>query len=360
MEAAIRDSSPHALATRVEGTGLSLAPGVTGQCLVLAGTGRLVATVPPAARPRDAVTLCAWVRAEPRQPYTAGFAGVVECAQAYRLCLVNAEPPYAIHFGVQLASGTWAAANSSRKIPAGQWTHLAGTFDGETAMPPLHRRGGRERDVPSGFGPAGTARRHQIGVRVAALISRAAWFGALPRRPADGDPGTASVQSAVTRAPVMVHRAAAAARAVGAAPVRGGARGSRPDTNEAVGATGGGWRRNLEEPVHPSAGLQPGKALTVASYRRVLRQALAQARGLLTVSVTRYPCASAASCPMLAAACLSSLPVCRLSRPRVIRRPRPARCRPHSPLTVRPSPTACNCSRNSRGTGAMPSPIPRL
>jgi len=177
LEAALRDGSPRALPTRAEGSGLGLAPGVKGQCLTSAGTGRLTAAVPAAARPRTAVSLCAWVRPDARQPRAAEVVGIVECAQVYRLCLANAEAPYAIHFGVQLANGTWASANSTKKVPAGQWTHLAGTFDGETGECRLFING---EEAGSGSCPPGSLLREQQGAITIGVRDGSAYFaGAL-------------------------------------------------------------------------------------------------------------------------------------------------------------------------------------
>jgi outer membrane protein assembly factor BamB len=164
---AIRDGSALRLPTRIEGDGLALAPGVAGQCLTLTGSGRLAASVPAAARPRAALSLCAWIRPDPKQPYAPGFAGAVDCAQAYRICLINAEAPYAVHFGVQLNFGAWAAANSDKRVAAGQWTHVAGTFDGETGELRLFIQG---VEVAKGSCPPGSLLREaqgpiQIGVR---------------------------------------------------------------------------------------------------------------------------------------------------------------------------------------------------
>jgi outer membrane protein assembly factor BamB len=166
LEEVVADSSPKSVPTRVVGS-VALAPGVAGQCLVLVGQGRLSATLPADSRPRSAVSLCAWIRPEARLPYGPGMAGIVECAQIYRLCLVNAEAPYSAHFGVQLANGVWVSANTEKKIPAGQWTHLAGTFDGETGEVRIFLNG---VEVARGTGTPGVFLREpqgpvQIGVR---------------------------------------------------------------------------------------------------------------------------------------------------------------------------------------------------
>ena len=99
--------------------------------------GRATLTAP--AVPREAVTLAAWVRLDAAQPYARGNAGIVESPQRYRLMVRETEPPYSISFDVLAEDGAWRSAGSpAGRIEAGQWIHVAGTYDNETGESVLY------------------------------------------------------------------------------------------------------------------------------------------------------------------------------------------------------------------------------
>ncbi len=146
----------------------SLAPGIRGLALDCAPARKVAATVPwkPLLRQvRDAVTVAAWVRLGPSQ--AKGAAGIFERSQYYRLMVANTTPPYQIQFNVQNAEHRWGTARSASIVPAGVWTHVAGTFDGETGELFLYidgKRAGTGRLPPgSRIPPAKTSL--SIGVR---------------------------------------------------------------------------------------------------------------------------------------------------------------------------------------------------
>ncbi|NOY80530.1 MAG: PQQ-binding-like beta-propeller repeat protein [Kiritimatiellaeota bacterium] len=145
----------------------SLKPGVLGRALACAAAEESCAFIPWKAHLviRDAVTLAAWIKLDPFQ--TKGATGIFERPQYFRLMVVDTKAPYSIVFNVQTDEHRWAGAGSPRIVKAGVWTHVAGTFDGETGELVIYLDG---KKVRAGHTPPGSRipplkSRLAIGVR---------------------------------------------------------------------------------------------------------------------------------------------------------------------------------------------------
>ncbi len=130
--------------------GAGLKPGVRGQALACVAARKTCAFIPwkPHLVIRDAVTLAAWVKLAPSQ--LKGSTGIFERPQYFRLMVVDTKAPYSIVFNVQTDEHRWAGAGSPRSVKAGVWTHVAGTFDGESGELIIYLDG---RKVAAGHAP---------------------------------------------------------------------------------------------------------------------------------------------------------------------------------------------------------------
>jgi len=96
----------------------------------------------------DAVTVTAWIKPAEKQLYEKGMAGIVERGgQIYRLCLVQCEAPYAATFQIRFPGNKFGIVTSGRKIKAGEWAFLAGSYDSETGTFVLYLNGEKVKEM---------------------------------------------------------------------------------------------------------------------------------------------------------------------------------------------------------------------
>ena len=113
---------------------------------------------------RQALTMCAWVKLGEKQHK--GAAGIVECPQYYRLMVDNTTAPYTISLSLQTDAKSWRSVRTPQKVKAGEWIHVAGTFDGEVGELVLYLNGkeiARSNGRACAVGPSGSS--IAIGVR---------------------------------------------------------------------------------------------------------------------------------------------------------------------------------------------------
>jgi len=107
-------------------------PRATGQALTCGADKTKTiakAEIKPKGPVRDAVTLCAWVKLGETQHK--GSAGVVERIQFYRIMVGQTKPPYSLSFSLQTEAKSWRSVSTPANLKAGEWFHVAASFDGE-------------------------------------------------------------------------------------------------------------------------------------------------------------------------------------------------------------------------------------
>ena len=88
------------------------------------------AEIKPQGPVREAVTLCAWVKLGTSQH--TGSVGIVERIQFYRIMVGQTKPPYSLSFSLQTEAKSWRGVSTPANLKAGEWFHIAASFDGES------------------------------------------------------------------------------------------------------------------------------------------------------------------------------------------------------------------------------------
>jgi len=162
------DVSGNGLDGRLSG-GAGAAPGRIGQGLSCEAEQASVRTpYKPVLDLDESLTMSAWVKLSAgAAPWKKAVAGIVERCQAYRLCVNNVEPPFAIHFALQMDDHRWWGANSAPIVKPDEWTFLAGAYDASIGEQRLYVNGelANSRTGDIGCGLLRTRGGLSIGVR---------------------------------------------------------------------------------------------------------------------------------------------------------------------------------------------------
>ena len=145
----VKDSSPNKLDGLVQGEAKQV-EGKVGKGLEFAEGAKTFVQVKGAEALdfSDAITVMAWIKPGEEQIYTKGMAGILDRGgQIYRLCLVQNKAPYAATFQIRFPGNKFGTVSSERKIEAGRWTFLAGSYESETGKFTLYLDGKKVKET---------------------------------------------------------------------------------------------------------------------------------------------------------------------------------------------------------------------